>query len=229
MKFNKKLIAPICSLALLGSVVVGATAAWWSVEEEATVYIRTGQIDMSLNFNNLMHYSAVYDDTADDYEYSYSSSESFIAGGKGTINPKSESNSLSLDVVKMAPGDKVIVDVLVVNDSTIDSDLRLRVEPITIVDDEKSGSADDLSNEFVVKLLKVDGTTGEATDEVTFDSDKDYYSDPIRISAITEDSVTYTFKLSIELPTEVENGQNTSYSFDINALATQINTKFDAE
>ncbi len=186
------ILSAVAALAF-GGVAVGTTYALFTSESKTDVTIATGKVDVKASLTDLVTYSGV-DLTGNpetDVLAETTVNGTFTNGGTATIS----GTKITLD--KMTPGDKVTFDVLIHNDSNVNSMYR------TVATLEED---DGLYSGLVIKI-----------DDKTI-SGKTVRSDYVDLAVGSDDIVV---KVSIELPSDCNNiyqGKKCVLSYGVEAV-----------
>ena len=112
---NKKiLLSSLMSIAMLASITTGATYALFTAEDTVNVNVTAGKVSVTANVLPTFYVKSL------DTELKEVTGEGvFSTGGKVTVD---QEGSITLD--RIVPGDKVVFDVEIKNESNIDVNYR---------------------------------------------------------------------------------------------------------
>lgn len=127
----KLFFSSLFTVGLVGTSV-GATFALFTDTAETKVEVRSGKLDVSAEIKNLLTYSCEANedgDRIDEHDKKYISKQTavqgvFTNGGTATLSgDESESSTLTLE--RITPGDRVVFDLSLGNESTVDIQYRI--------------------------------------------------------------------------------------------------------
>ena len=181
---RKSIILSVVTICFLLVVFVGSTYALFSDDTDMNIVVGSAKVDIDAKINPNLKLTS--------YGYTQSSTTQFPLGGKAVLN------NGELTISDMAPGDKIVFNVDVTNDSTIT--VIERVKLIGTTSAEK-----DLLSQLVVTV-----TSNNKSEVAKFINGKFVYSNSINNGWLTLEPgnpgpEVNTITVSIELPKTVGN------------------------
>lgn len=107
---KKKLLTSLMSIAMLVSISTGATYALFTAEDEVNVNVSAGKVSVSANVAKTFYVKSLDTELTEVTE-----TGKFSTGGTATVDAN---GNITLD--KIVPGDKVVFNVEIKNDSNVD-------------------------------------------------------------------------------------------------------------
>lgn len=107
----KAIIASSIIVIVALTAVTGITYSWFSDNEESTIDITTGKVDIDIHKDTMELYSW------NSGSYELQTDGRFAAGGTATVRENNGSISISMD--NIVPGDKIVLKIGITDDSTI--------------------------------------------------------------------------------------------------------------
>ena len=119
---KKVLLSSILTIALCLSLIAGSTYALFTSESEVNIAVTAGKVEMTATITDLKLESVeanpqgnIVDEFGGKYSYVECANNTFINGGKATLNAETK----ALDLVQVTPGDKVSFNVQGTNTSDV--------------------------------------------------------------------------------------------------------------
>ena len=181
---RKSIMLSIVTICFLLVVFVGSTYALFSDDTETNIVVGSAKVDIDAKINPNLKLTS--------YGYTQTSTTQFPLGGKvELVNGE-------LNISDMAPGDKIVFDVEVTNDSTITVVERIKLIGTTL-------EGNDLLSQLVVNV-----TSDNKTEQATFVNGSFVYSNATNNGWLTlqpgnPGPEVKTITVSIELPKTVGN------------------------
>ena len=219
---KKALLSSILTIALCLSIIAGSTYALFTDSTDFNIAITSGDIEIKASAAINALYSAKGADAADDkylvdefghtYTHELQTNGYFSNGGTATVTDG------NLEVVRLTPGDRVDVDIVVENTSNVAFVYRYKLEAVT-------------SNLATGMVFTVDGESYEAVKTWT-----SAWYDAIYAPDGTPEAVP-TKTISLELPvyagneyqSEVAENKIETVEYKITVEAVQANAVTDNE
>ncbi|MCQ2802900.1 MAG: SipW-dependent-type signal peptide-containing protein [Bacilli bacterium] len=123
---NKKLFAPILSIAALAAVSIGATYALFTDKKEAKVDITAGKVKVALSGEVTEAESRYLDDNP--YDALISSTSAIYENGNTASLEVGDDGNLTLELDRMTPMDDITVGLTIENASNVDMKWRLVID-----------------------------------------------------------------------------------------------------
>ena len=123
---NKKLFAPIFSIAALAAVSIGATYALFTDKKEANVDITAGKVKVALSGEVTEAESRYLDDNP--YNALISSTSAIYENGNTASLEVGDDGNLTLELDRMTPMDDITVGLTIENASNVDMKWRLVID-----------------------------------------------------------------------------------------------------
>ena len=219
---KKALLSSILTIALCLSLIAGSTFALFTDSTEFNIAITSGDIEIKASAAINALYSAKGADVADDkylvdefghtYTHELQTNGYFLNGGTATVT------NGNLEVVRLTPGDRVDVDIVVENNSNVAFVYRYKLEAVD-------------SNLATGMVFTVDGESYEAVKTWT----SEWYNAIYAPDGTPEPVPTKT--VSLELPvyagneyqSEVAENKIETVEYKITVEAVQANAVTDNE
>lgn len=192
----------VATIAVCASMVAGSTYALFTSEDKVDIAITSGKVSVTADIGGTA-YSAINlpAEIPDGYQVSYPTEGKAVATSNGVLN-----------LENLIPGDKVELELKVVNTGTVSAQYQYKLECT--------------DGEALMNQIKV--TLGNSTDLTAEGGLKSYTSDWNTVDAGAE----FTYSLTLSLPAKVGNayqGLSTSIKTSVYAVQSNVATEENAE